>query len=343
MRLQNFSSRTTFLLCGESPGQGEPLRILYAGNRGAFLHYLRLIAFRDNCETRELDRVRLWDINRVCADHACDIQFVLGSGTLFERALFKDHFFLPQWISAAVDLSYESVYVGTSPSRRRDIRKIDAIGLSYVVTTDPTDLNHFYGEMYTPTMDAAHGKAAIKMADDEMLDRVSAGKAELVYIRDESGPVAGSLIVYDAGTPRLLSMGVLHGDRDHFRRGVGDAIYILSFRHLFDCGHTRVDVGRSRPFLSDGTLYYKRRLGIRLTSGSKNGFFAGFLNQHAAVADFLCRNPFIYRHRSALKGLGFYRNDADKDATIALNIPGLAEFRAADVRAGIPPGPEQFR
>jgi hypothetical protein len=341
MRLEKLSARSAFLLSGESPGAGEPTRILYAGNRGAFLHYLKLIGFRGHCNVRELGSVRLWDIKRVCADHACDIRFVLGSGSLFQRALFKSDFFLPQWVSADVDLSHESVYRGSSPSRRRDIRRVDSGGLSYVVTTDPEDLRHFYAEMYVPTMDSAHGKAAIKMADEEMVKRARSGEAELVYIKDGNDPVGGSLVVYDAGAPRLLSMGVLHGDRAYFRRGVGDAIYILSFRHLFERGYTWVDVGRSRPFLADGTLYYKRRLGIRLTSGSKNGFFVTFLNRGAAVRDFLCHNPFIYRHGPALKGLAFYGSEHDKEAAVALHVPGLAEFNVVDVTTDFPTGPDQ--
>lgn len=341
MRLEILPARTAFLLSGESRGAGEPTRMLYAGNRGAFLHYLRQIAFRGDCDVQELGTARPWDIRQVCADRACDIQFFLGSDSLFQRAFFKGHFFLPQWVSADVDLGHESVYVGNSPSRRRDIRRVDSRGLCYVVTTDPQDLRHFYTEMYVPTMDSAHGKGAIKMADDEMVKRASSGEAELVFISDKNGPVGGSLIVYDAGAPRLLSMGVLHGDRAYFRRGVGDAIYILSFRHLFERGHTRVDVGRSRPFLADGTLCYKRRLGIRLTSGSKNGFFVTFLNQGAAVRDFLCHNPFIHRHGPALKGLAFYGSGHDKDAALALNVPGLDEFEVVDARTGIPTGPDR--
>ena len=335
------SARQAFLLSGESPGRGVPIRIFYAGNRGAFLHYLKHIAFKGECSVHELGSVGLWRIDRLCAEHTCDIRFVLGSGTLLQRALFRHDFFLPQWVSADVDLSQESVYVGNSPSRRRDIRRVDSGGLSYTVTTDPADLRHFYAEMYVPTMDSAHGKAAIKMGEDEMVKRVSSGEAELVYLSDENGPVGGSLVVYDAGAPRLLSMGVLHGDRAYFRRGVGDAIYILSFRHLFERGHTRVDVGRSRPFLADGTLYYKRRLGIRLTSGSKNGFFVAFLNQGTAVGDFLCHNPFIYRQGPALKGLAFYRIEDDRDAALGLHIPGLAGFEVADVATGIPAGPDR--
>lgn len=341
MRFPRASAREAFLLSGESPGLGEPLRILYAGNRGAFLHYLKLIAFKGDCDVRELGSVRSREINPACAEHACDIRFALGSGSLFQRALFRNDFFLPQWVSADVDLDHDSVYVGNSPSRRRDIRRVDSGSLSYKVSTDPADLRHFYAEMYVPTMDSAHGKAAIMMADDEMVRRASSGEAELVYISDETGPVGGSLIVYDAGAPRLLSMGVLHGDRTYFRRGVGDAIYILSFRHLFERGYARVDVGRSRPFLADGTLYYKRRLGIRLTSGSKNGFFVKFLNQGAAVGDFLCHNPFIYRHGPALKGLAFYASEHDKDAALALNVPGLTEFDVVDARTGIPTSPDQ--
>ena len=211
-----------------------------------------------------------------------------------------------------------------------------------MTTTRPADLNHVYSDMYSPTMDSAHGPAAIKMPAATMIDRAASGEAELVYIYNGDEPVGGSLIVYDSGSPRLLSMGILHGDRVHLRAGVGDAIYLFSFRHLLSRGFGRVDIGRTRPFLNDGTLYYKRRLGMRLSSASKNGFFLKFLKQNRAVEDFICANPFVYSDRSALKGVACFREESERDAAAGQQVPGLADFALIDIREGIPQSPGQL-
>ena len=131
-------------------------------------------------------------------------------------SVFRDYFFLPQWISAEVDLDPDAVYNGNSPSRRRDLRKLSTNELSYRVTTNREDLEHFYQAMYLPTMQAAHGNGAVLMEFQSMLDRIEVGESELVYISNGNRPIAGSLIVFDDGEPRLLSLGVLNADRNYY-------------------------------------------------------------------------------------------------------------------------------
>ena len=308
------------------------LRILYAHQPCQFLTYIEDTVFDGDTRSQELGTIKPWQAEKLARREGCDLAMVYGWNAPFMNAMFRDYFFIPQWISAEVSLEPEAVFEGNSPSRRRDIRKIAANNLTYTVTTDAADLEHFYNAMYLPTISAAHGGAAVTMDYRLMLDRAQRGDAELVYISDATQPVAGSLIVYDDGQPRLLSLGVLHANRDYYRASVGSAIYVFSFQHLIEKGFDRVDIGRTRPFLRDGTLYFKRRLGMEVTSGTEHGFFLKPLNNSAGVREFLCSSPFVYANGEELRGIAFFQSDADARDAAELKLPGLSGFEAVDVR-----------
>jgi len=333
LRLSRFAtfrsfSPTAFLLDGQTPVSGAPLRILYCHHRGAFLYYVKKLAYADRCTEAELGRVFAWRLDKIAREHGCDLSLLHGPSSWQVPGLFPNCFFIPQWISGQVRLDNESVYTGASPSRRRDIRKLDASDYGFFVSENHNDITFFYERMYLPTMDASHGLAAIKMNLDDALDRTARGEAELVMITDGQEPVAGSLVVYDAGRPRLLSMGVLHANASHYRQGIGSAIYLFSFRHLLERGFNSVDVGRTRPFLNDGTLYYKRRLGLELTTGSANGFYVKAHTGSPGVREFLCNNPFVYVDSRQLKGVAFSAEGiADHASLMQYNIGGLTDFR----------------
>jgi hypothetical protein len=310
----------------------HPLRILYVHEPCAFLRYIENLAFRSKPQERFVGTIKSWQVDKLARRGGYDLVLVYGWNAPLVNTVFRDYYFLPQWLSAEVELEPDAIHEGNSPSRRRDIRKIEANGLTYRVTTDTADLEHFYNEMYFPTINAAHGNAAILMSCQSMLDRVQAGKAELVYIFDAQQAIAGSLIVYDDGEPRLLSLGVLHADREYYRAGVGSAIYLFSFRHLLDHGFKRVDIGRTRPFLNDGTLYFKRRLGMKVTGGTEHGFLMKPLNNDAGVREFLCSSPFVYANGSKLRGIAFFDSDSRAQDAANLGLPGLSRFEALDIR-----------
>jgi hypothetical protein len=321
-----------FSIEGRTADGGHPLRIFYAHQPCEFLTYVEDSIFDKAPKQRLLGSIRPWQAEKAARRQGYDLALVYGWNAPFMNAIFRDYFFIPQWVSAEVSLQAEAVFEGNSPSRRRDIRKIASNKLSYRVTADTADLEYFYNAMYLPTMTSAHGGAAVLMSYRDMLDRAEAGEAELVYIADAEQPVAGSLIVYDDGQPRLLSLGMLHANRDYYRASVGSAIYLFSFQHLLKKGFDRVDIGRTRPFLRDGTLYFKRRLGMKVTQGSEHGFFLKPLNTDAAIREFLCSSPFIYANGEQLRGIAFFQSDTEARDAAELKLPGLAQFEAVDIR-----------
>ncbi|NIL95430.1 MAG: GNAT family N-acetyltransferase [Woeseiaceae bacterium] len=317
---------------GRTAAGSHRLRILYAHQPCEFLSYFVNVAFGRKPREQSLGSVRPWQAHLLARKHDYDLVLVYGWNAPFVKKVFGDSYFIPQWISAKVTLEPEAVFKGNSPSRRRDIRRMGTNELSYRVTRDKADLEHFYNTMYLPAITAAHGSSAVLMPYRNVLDKAESGEAELVYISDAERPVAGSLIVYDDGQPRLLSLGVLHADRHYYRAGVGSAIYLFSFQHLLDEGYETVDIGRTRPFLRDGTLYFKRRLGMTLTTGTEHGFFMKVLNNNPGVREFLCSSPFVYAEREQLRGVAFFQTDSEAEEAAALAVPGLSQFDTIDIR-----------
>lgn len=310
----------------------HPLRVFYAHQPCEFMRYVENSVFAGSPRQKHLGTIKPWQAEKSARRQGYDLALIYGWNAPFMNAIYRDYFFIPQWISAEVELEHDAVYEGNSPSRRRDIRKIAANSLSYRVTNNKADLEHFYNAMYLPTISAAHGSAAVLMPYRRMLDQARSGDAELLYISDAERPVAGSLIIYEDGRPRLLSLGVLNADRDYYRASVGAAIYLFSFQYLLEKGHDRVDIGRTRPFLRDGTLYFKRRLGMTVTAGTEHGFFLKPLNNDPGVREFLCNSPFVYANGEELRGIAFFQSDADARDVAELELPGLARFKAIDVR-----------
>lgn len=271
----------------------------------------------------------------------CDLLLIFGWVNRLQPIFFRNYFFIPQWISGKARIDREAVYTGTTSSRRRAIRQLAEGPFHYRVTRDVADLRYFYSEMYLPTIRSAHGESAVLMSFEEARRSLLHGTAELVYISENHRPLAGSLIVYESGHPRLLSMGVLNADKDLFRSGIGGAIYLFSFQHLVDSGFREVDIGRTRPFLNDGTLYYKRRFGLEVTTGTNHGFLFASLNNNDAVKEFLCTNPFIYFYQGALNGVGFYRDEEDSKAVDSCEVPGLSRFSKVDIRRFWPVSPRE--
>ena len=131
-----------------------------------------------------------------------------------------------------------------------------------------------------------------------MLELAGRKRGELLLIHQHGEAVAGSFIVYEDGAARLFSEGVLNADKSLFRQGIGAAIYIFSFQHLIELGFDKVNLGRTRAFISDGVFYFKRRFGLRVKGFLDKGIAVRKATDSHAARRFLATNPFIeYRNR----------------------------------------------
>ena len=138
----------------------------------------------------------------------------------------------------------------------------------------------------------------------------AAAVSHLLLVTRQGQPVAGNLISYAEAEPLLVVSGVRDGDRRALRDGVGGAIYHLSFRHLTEQGFTRVGLGKSRAFLRDGVLRYKKKLGMKLVGTSEGYFYLRVPHDTEASRAFLKDNPLILDDSGGLHGVVFVETNA---------------------------------
>jgi len=302
-----------FVLSGTGRYGGGELRILYAGS-DPFRHYLKTAAFVDNPREEFRGRSSLAGLNKVKEEFDLDLAIIRGHVALTYSRMFESSIFVPEWLAGETSLTKQRQHERSSKSRQRDRKLFERHGLSFAVTTDPKDLIDFYENMYLPHIQSAHQGSALLMSRDSMLHRAKLGEGELIKVMAEEQAVAGSFIVYDAGQPRLFSAGVLNRDKELLRKGVGTAIYLFSFDHLAEQGFDSVQMGRSRGFLSDGGIYFKRRFGLTLNKYSESGVFIRPLSARTALRNFMGNTGFVHVRRgqlmaSVFPASGAFEND----------------------------------
>jgi len=299
----------TWVLDGTPEKGGGRLRLLFGGSI-ADKAYITTRLFTGNVQEIYQGKKWVWEISATTADLQCDISII---PTLQNARNFKsgpNSFHIPCWLTGDVEVTPADVEYGKSKSRRRDIRQIQRNNLSYDVTTDKAALSDFFHTMYLPTMESSHADGAILMQHDHMLQRLALGECELLRVTQNGCNIAGSLIAYDDQSPRLWSAGILDADRRYLKMGAGTAIYLFSFQHLLGKGHRRINIGRSRAFLNDGALYFKKRLGLTFTEASNNGFVLRVNALSDGARRCLGANPFVFFNRSKLHAAVFVRADS---------------------------------
>lgn len=303
-------------LTGTCRHGGGQLRVLYAGTQ-PFFHYFKTTAFSELPKEEFFGSYSIFELGRARQGLCWDLELFRSHKILANSGLFPSSLFVPEWLSGVADLVQQKNIEDTSRSRKRDRNLMSKNDISYSVTTDAGDFDYFYDEMYSPHMHQKHGESAFLMSKEEMMSRVRADQGELIMIHMGRDAVGGSFIFYEDGRPRLFSQGVLRNDKDLMRRGVGTAIYLCSFDHLSKNGFRGVHMGWSRAFLSDGSLYFKQRFGLKVEETSVIGHFLRFSNASEAAKECLKHMGFIHYRHGKTKAALFRKNvTADSDAVL---------------------------
>jgi hypothetical protein len=184
-----------------------------------------------------------------------------------------------------------------------DLKRIRRNGLDYRVTTDPGDFDRFYRTMYLPYITRTFGDHAFLMQYEEL--QAALPNCELLLITQDGQDIAGSIIIYEQGRPRGWSVGVKDGDSRWVKAGGLSAIQYLRARYLRSRGFTQLHQGASRPFLDDGALRFKRKLGMALVDRAPKWFAVLARRDSEGVRAFFCRNPVIYERNGELNGALF--------------------------------------
>ena len=151
-----------------------------------------------------------------------------------------------------------------SDSLKRDLRKVRSKGFTLEQGGGAADWVEFTTRMLAPHARARFGDHA--WLPSPYLQRRFRERGQLHFVV-QGGKRLGGLCSLRYGDTLWLALGgVRDGDPALLRAGVGVAIYTLGFEWARRQGCTRVDAGRTSPFLGDGVQQYKRKWGLTAAS-----------------------------------------------------------------------------
>jgi monoamine oxidase len=296
-RLRAFHERVrpvVWLLEGEEREIGRSLRILFSGQLEN-KNYIAHMAFRGSCAQRRLGRRSLRLLLRLGQSGpplGADISLIEIAEDAHRRMVRRPGFFVPCWVGGEVDITDALRRMQASKGTRQDLRRLGERAIELVATRDAAAYESFYEKMYAPYVRAMFGDRTFAMSREEMVGAQPC--SELLLLKLDGEVIVGQIVLYESTRVRLWSVGVKDGDRVYLKGGTMKALDDLTFRYLAAKGYRFVHLGASRPFLRDGALDYKRRLGLRVTDQGGRGFVLRYRAESRAAAAFLAANPFIY-------------------------------------------------
>lgn len=145
-------------------------------------------------------------------------------------------------------------------SLKDDLRKVRSKGFTLEQASGAEDWEEFTARMVAPQASARYGDAAW-VPSRYLLARFRE-RATLHFVLHAGVRVGGLCTLRRGNTLWVPLSGVRDGDPALLRAGVSVAVYALGFEWARRQGCTRVDLGRTSPFLKDGVQQYKRKWGL---------------------------------------------------------------------------------
>ena len=206
------------------------------------------------------------------------------------RAEARGYLVVPAWVQTILDTrrSLDAIAEGQRSgrsSRKNDIRRALNAGFRAVLASGPAEVHHFFEEWCLPFTRTRFGAGVIPMGRDWV--RQVARVCTVMWLERDGARVGGALLEPRGRALRNLAFGVR--DPAVVRDGVLSACYWLMIEHAVREGYDALQLGSSRPVLSDGVLRHKLKWGGVLTPARQWDYFAvgvarGSATAHAVLA-----------------------------------------------------------
>lgn len=238
--------------------EGEKLRIVGIGRRKRFEPLLRRL-FE---EVEQLEGTTTVSVRNPAALQGFEADLVVAEVHRWVAPSFRDAGWLlmPDSVRWGGDTATLPPPV-PSHSLREDMRKLRRYRYTLEQTTDWRRWEEFYDTMLVPQALTRFGDAA--WLPTRRFLRELAARGVLHLVRREGEWVAGICSVRHGDTLWLPVSGVLNGDPALLQQGVSVAVFTQTFAWARSQGVTRIDAGRTTPFVKDGIPRSKTKWGMR--------------------------------------------------------------------------------
>lgn len=298
----DFLNINVWILSGHEVNSQEPISVLFTGSE-IQKNYITKIIFQSKNEAVFLGVYSIISLLFLIKKPQYKPFLIIIEGNYLHRLFFKKNkdFFIPLWLTSAINIPL----IPTNGSTKDDFRIIIKSKLSYHVANSVEEYHFFYYSMYLPTVEIRHQNRKIIMEYSDMLDEILNHGGKLLLIKKEEGYISGVIIVTREEIPRIWSNGILRGDTSLWKIGAITSTYWFSAQYLYEKGFTKMNLGLTRSFLSDGILQYKKKWGAEFAPKSKRGFIIRINNYNESSSFFLKKNPFAYLKNNHLYGAIF--------------------------------------
>ena len=287
--------------------ESETAKIIYAGySLIKKNYYVNLLLTGDNHHTF-LGRRLFWKIPDLLKTHNPDMIVSEISPIALSHFQKCNGYVVPEWITMKINIDRPiSEICNRHVSDFSDVlRKIRKYKLTYEVLKEKENFEHFYNNFYLPYITKRHGEEA--WIEDLNVMWSSSPSPFLIAIKEDGVIVAEAIVKKSEESLFLLRLGVLDGIEEYRNHGVIGAIYYFGILEAQKMGCHDLDVGGTRPFLTNGLTKFKFGLGAEIVSNhsfKKNYLWLG-VNEHSIAAkEFLGSNPFMHLN----KDLGLSRS-----------------------------------
>ena len=146
------------------------------------------------------------------------------------------------------------------------MRRIRKYNLTYEISTDEGDFKYFNDRIYRPYITQRFEEEAL--IEDLRVVWKSSPPPFLMTVREDGKIVGGSLVRKSGDHYYLMRLGLLDGNEEYRHHGVIGAMYYFSILEGQKMGCRYIDLGGTRPFLTDGLTKFKTRIGGRVCAKS---------------------------------------------------------------------------
>jgi hypothetical protein len=299
---------SVWIVTGEEKGSHLPLSICLSATTDEYKSYLLELIFGSSFRARCLGRTWLWNVFKTMPKAAggCSMVFAEVHQRHLKLLGARGGIVIPAWIFGEVDLPRGPV-VMKRKSHQYVVRKIRQNHLEFEISRDPQRFDDFYHNMYVPYTKERYGDTAFLSTKE--VRKAQFDNGELLLVKKLGEYISGMLIGYDGAYAQLRCLGVRDGNRNHVRDGAIAAAYEFSLRRMEEKGYRKCGLARSRAFLQDGVLRFKRNLPQTIIGASNRKLMVRVLAETHATRAFLLNNPFILERSGKLHGLVFMSSE----------------------------------
>jgi hypothetical protein len=290
---------TASLVEGRLKGSNVPFKSLFIHNTN-FNDHLKQRMYEGEATVVRKWRILIPALKRMVQQNRLGFDLCVAVLPTFYERLFDDVCDLKAYeeVRQVIDTSggWEAMRLEFGKKKRQTTNNFsERFGLSYRMSKDVEDFDHFYYRMHVPHIRRRYGDLSQIDSYEDMKEFFLKGL--LLFVTKDDKPVAGALSMIDGKSLVFRRTGVLDGDETVVKGGAQTALYYFQLKYAADNGFQSVDTMKSAPYLNDGVFRHKAEWGARTLPDDEATRWVFFFTrgQDAKLAQFFDTNPIVVR------------------------------------------------